>query len=417
MEEKPENPEEKPENPEELKDAPDPENPEPPASSETTAASEEAEAPAEASESATETSGIVVAPSVPKPAAAQPSPPQPVEFGGSAGEYFGIWLVNLLLSVITLGIYSAWAKVRRLRFFLGHTTIGGHRFEYHANPIAILKGRLVAVGVVVALNVVSSVAPVLGGATTLALLLLFPWVVNRSLRFNARMTSFRNVRFDFQGSYGRAFVAFLLFPFLSVISLGLLIPFSTRYGARYLAESYHYGTSELNTDPPLSALYKGLLLAFGIIVLPLLLLVGWARASFDWLAPLEVKGELPPEILLFLQFLPVVLVLVFYLGYFCYQAIARNVVFGHLTLAEVHRFESRLSGLRLAWILLSNTVLTIATLGLLQPWAAVRRWRYEKETLTLIPGGSLDEFIGQVQASDEVISSEYADLQDMDVGL
>ena len=113
-------------------------------------------------------------PTVPEVPSLPTSPPQPFQFEGSAGEYFGIWLVNLLLSVITLGIYSAWAKVRRLRFFLGYTTIGGHRFEYHANPMAILKGRLVAVGVLIILNVISWLAPILGGLTTLALLLLQP---------------------------------------------------------------------------------------------------------------------------------------------------------------------------------------------------------------------------------------------------
>ncbi|MDE0908579.1 MAG: YjgN family protein [SAR324 cluster bacterium] len=347
------------------------------------------------------------------------SPPQPFQFEGSAAEYFGIWLVNLLLSVVTLGSYSAWAKVRRLRFFLGHTTIGGHRFEYHANPLAILKGRLIAVGVLIVLNVISGFAPLLGGVTTLALLLLFPWVANRSLRFNARMTSFRNVRFDFQGSYGKGFVAFLIFPFLSILSLGLLAPFATRYSTRYLAASHRYGTSELEADPPLTALYRGLLIAFGIVVLPLLVLIGLLISKMTDLEMPTVwmVDEVPPDFVLPLQFLPMVLVLVFYIGYFCYRAIARNVVFGHLTLAKVHSFESRLSGTRLAWILLSNTLLIVLTLGLLQPWAAVRRWRYEKETLTLIPGGPLDEFIGQVQTSDEVISSEYADLQDMDLGL
>ena len=31
----------------------------------------------------------------------------PVIFQGKTSEYFGIWIVNLLLSLITLGIYSA----------------------------------------------------------------------------------------------------------------------------------------------------------------------------------------------------------------------------------------------------------------------------------------------------------------------
>jgi len=35
----------------------------------------------------------------------------PLEFTGKGGEYFGIWIVNLFFSVLTLGIYSAWAKV------------------------------------------------------------------------------------------------------------------------------------------------------------------------------------------------------------------------------------------------------------------------------------------------------------------
>ncbi|MGB1834264.1 MAG: DUF898 family protein, partial [bacterium] len=78
--------------------------------------------------------------------------PLPFEFTGKAKEFFGIWLSNLLLSILTLGIYSAWAKVRRRRFFLGHTLIGGHRFDYHADPKVILKGRAVVVSVLVVLS-------------------------------------------------------------------------------------------------------------------------------------------------------------------------------------------------------------------------------------------------------------------------
>jgi hypothetical protein len=39
--------------------------------------------------------------------------PEQLHFTGSGAEYFGIWIVNLLLTILTLGIYSAWAKVRR----------------------------------------------------------------------------------------------------------------------------------------------------------------------------------------------------------------------------------------------------------------------------------------------------------------
>ena len=41
----------------------------------------------------------------------------PVEFSGRGGEYFRIWIVNLVLTILTFGIYSAWAKVRTKRYF------------------------------------------------------------------------------------------------------------------------------------------------------------------------------------------------------------------------------------------------------------------------------------------------------------
>jgi hypothetical protein len=88
-----------------------------------------------------------VSPGMPEPVPLAPPPGPRVErirFSGTAGEYFGIWIVNLFLTVITLGIYSAWAKVRKKRYFYGNTWLADGNFEYHGNPLAILKGRLLA---------------------------------------------------------------------------------------------------------------------------------------------------------------------------------------------------------------------------------------------------------------------------------
>ena len=103
--------------------------------------------------------------------------PLPFEFTGKAKEFFGIWLSNLLLSILTLGIYSAWAKVRRRRFFLGHTLIRGHRFDYHADPKVILKGRAVVVSVLVVLSLVSELSPFLSGTSLVVLMLALPFKI------------------------------------------------------------------------------------------------------------------------------------------------------------------------------------------------------------------------------------------------
>ena len=340
----------------------------------------------------------------------------PFEFTGKAKEFFGIWFSNLLLSIFTLGIYSAWAKVRSRRFFLGHTLIGGHRFDYHADPKVILKGRAIVVSMLVVMSLVSELSTVLSGTSLVLLMLALPWLANRSLRFNARMTSFRNVRFDFSGTYGKSLLAFVLLPLLGLLSLGLLQPFATRYSGRYLAANYSYGEAKLESDPQLKKLYKGFFQAFTIILLPFVVLLA-IMAQHDWdlerlilIQDAEATGWL-------IDLSPFALIIALYLAFFHYRAVARNSILGSLSISGVHELKSEISGFRLAWIVLSNSFLTLSSFGLLQPWGSVRRWRYETVSLQLISGGSLDEFIGKIQPAEGVIGSEYTDLQDIDVGI
>jgi uncharacterized membrane protein YjgN (DUF898 family) len=58
------------------------------------------------------------------------------QFRGTGREFFRIWIVNFALTLITVGIYSAWAKVRTRRYFYGNTALAGHTFDYHASPNA-----------------------------------------------------------------------------------------------------------------------------------------------------------------------------------------------------------------------------------------------------------------------------------------
>ena len=340
----------------------------------------------------------------------------PFEFTGKAKEFFGIWFSNLLLSIFTLGIYSAWAKVRSRRFFLGHTLIGGHRFDYHADPKVILKGRAIVVSALVVMSLVSELSTVLSGTSLVLLMLALPWLANRSLRFNARMTSFRNVRFDFSGTYGKSLLAFVLFPLLGLLSLGLLQPFATRYSGRYLALNYFYGEAKLESDPQLKKLYKGFFQAFTIILLPFVVLLAIV-AQHDWDLERLILIQDAEATGWFIDLSPFALIIALYLAFFHYRAVARNSILGSLSISGVYKLKSEISGLRLAWIVLSNSFLTLSSFGLLQPWGAVRRWRYESVSLQLISGGSLDEFIGKIQPAEGVIGSEYTDLQDIDVGI
>jgi uncharacterized membrane protein YjgN (DUF898 family) len=82
-------------------------------------------------------------------------------FHGTGSEYFRIWIVNLLLTLVTFGIYSAWAKVRRMRYLHENTELMGARFGYHGDALKILIGRVVVVVAVVAFYAASHFYPII----------------------------------------------------------------------------------------------------------------------------------------------------------------------------------------------------------------------------------------------------------------
>ncbi|MCH8178057.1 MAG: DUF898 family protein, partial [Proteobacteria bacterium] len=153
----------------------------------------------------------------------------PFEFTGRGGEYFRIWIVNILLTLLTLGIYSAWATVRKRRYFYGNTRLDDTEFHYLATPWMILKGRLIAVAVLLLYFGLGQFYPLAAGGFAIVLVLAMPWIVWNSMRFKTRMSQYRNVRFNFSGRL-RPVIFYLLIlpliPLLIFIAIGGVLYFS-----------------------------------------------------------------------------------------------------------------------------------------------------------------------------------------------
>ncbi|MCJ7774539.1 MAG: DUF898 family protein, partial [Desulfobacterales bacterium] len=128
----------------------------------------------------------------------------PFQFKGTGSGYFKIWIINVLLSIITLGIYSAWAKVRRKQYFYGNTSITGASFRYLADPIKILKGRIIVFFGFVVYSIINQMLPAAASILTVGFIFILPWLVVRSLAFNACNSAWRNIRFNFTGTYCEA---------------------------------------------------------------------------------------------------------------------------------------------------------------------------------------------------------------------
>ena len=134
-----------------------------------------------------------------------------LEFTGTGAEYFRIWVVNLLFTVLTLGIYSAWAKVRRLQYFYRNTRLAGSVFDYHGNPKAILKGRILALALLAAYKISLDVSRFAAIATAVLLAAITPWLLARAFHFKMANSSYRGLRFHFSGTVAQAYRMLALF--------------------------------------------------------------------------------------------------------------------------------------------------------------------------------------------------------------
>src|SRR5688572_15817109 len=83
-----------------------------------------------------------------------------VEFTGSGSEYFRIWIVNLLLTIVTLSLYRPFAKARRLAYFHGNTLVGGQPLGFHGDPWKMLRGYLLMLLFGVAYAAASRFSPI-----------------------------------------------------------------------------------------------------------------------------------------------------------------------------------------------------------------------------------------------------------------
>ncbi|MDK1288153.1 YjgN family protein [Pseudoalteromonas umbrosa] len=336
-----------------------------------------------------------------------PSTPSLVHFSGNSKDFFGIWIVNLLLSIVTLGIYSAWATVRTKQYFFSNTHIDKHRFEYLATPIQIFKGRIIASILLVIYLFFTHYFPLVGAVLAVMITFLAPWLINQSFRFNMRMTRFRNVRFNFKGSYGGACKVFLLMPILCVFTMYLLLPWTLKKMDEYLLTNIKFGdkqfSAKLSTSKYLSALLITLLSSFAVIPL--------------FIAGLFVAGsnvEDSPKVLMTL--IPAYIACM-YLLKAIYQAIIRNHVFNSAEIKDIAQFHSNLSVTRFAIVEVTNILAIGLTLGLAYPWAKIRKTKVlaEATAVTLMPAAK--DIIDTMDSTESSLGDEASNLFDVDVSL
>ena len=384
-----------------------------------------------------------------------------LQFNGNGTEYFKIWIVNILLTIVTLGIYYPWAKVRSRRYFYGNTELDNANFEYHATGKQLFFSFLIAMALFAAYIILSSINPVFSVVLVVLLMLAAPWIIWRSIKFNLRMISYRNVRFGFNGDLGGSYATFLAYPigmmiafgivmavvmgvigsvmgleWLAGLMIGLMVLFAypafiammNKISSNYLTNGSHFGQGQFATDLEFKPFFMialkgiglGLLLAFvAMIVIGLL---AYLTVGLDQIASLgeqmqNMEQGAEPGALFFMLIFAVyalfILVGIYVMAYF--KARHRTYLFGETTLDNSINFESTLRTNTLFGISITNLLMMIFTFGLAYPWAAVRVYRYLTESIDVIAPEGLDGYMSQ-KGGEGAIGDELADAFDIDVG-
>ena len=333
---------------------------------------------------------------------------QSIEFTGTTSEYFRIWVVNIFLSIVTLGIYSAWATVRTRKYFYQHTRLLGQGFDFHGDPKRILKSRLIAAAVYLCFSFIPKMWPLSWKWSLIAFYLALPAVIVQALRFRMSNTSYRSIRFGFAGKFRQACAVYFLYPIAAALSLGLALPALTCRAYRYWVSGVRFGTQAAETDLSTKQFCLIYLKALGISLLSAAIYGTSIYLFYEQRAGL---------LTLMLSIIPVVIVLFFWLLIRPYlktnfqNLLYNNTHFGGL------RFKSSLRFRGVFWLSLTNFLMIALSFGLLVPYTKVRSARYMAERLEVFGPDSqdMDKFVAGISSNPTATGDGLVDLFGIDI--
>ncbi len=355
-------------------------------------------------------------------------------FTGDGAEYFRIWVVNLLLTLGTLGIYSAWAKVRKARYFWQNTRLDGHAFDYHGDPRAILLGRIIALVLVVGYSFAFDVSRSTGLVMVAVLCAVGPWLFMRAQRFRLVNSSWRGLRFGFEARVAEAYRVVLpplliwfasavitavasdrmgLFGAAGVLSF-VMVPWMHHRLKAYQHRRACYGARAfafLPATPSFYAVYfkAGLLTIAGSLAGGLILLAG------SFVLRDASLGQTPQTLSLIVG--GAVGLVGYLVAWPYFAARLQAVVWSHTRLDDV-RFSTAIAAAPLFRLTLKNVLLTLATLGLYWPFAAVAFARYRIECMRVESDQPLAALAGATIAPPGLAAGDAAvDAFGLDIGL
>ncbi len=372
----------------------------------------------------------------------------PLEFTGSGGEYFRVWIVNLLLSIVTLGFYTPLARRRTAQYFYGHTMVADSPLEFTAQTKRMLVGFILFVALYAAFKFAAET----GQDTTVAVMLvggalLAPYFWASAMRFRFNATRWRGVRLQFKAGWGEVYRAsWPVFAFAGIWVLGLslielYVPKTRGSGsfAPALAIGVACAIASILCAIRLEYNYKSLMVARGriggqpgrwkpqfgdfvriwlatllVFLLGVAIVTGVLAAALGGSFAL-LKGMKGGGAMAIVLGIAIGVAAIFLL--FLASAPARayrearmfQLVWNNIGVSTVARFKCKLKPWGYVGLRVKNVVLSLLTLGFYRPFAKVSEYRMKTDSVTLHVKGGLDQLAGQLAREEQAVGDAIAD--------
>ena len=365
----------------------------------------------------------------------------PLAFTGSGGEYFRVWIVNVLLSIVTLGLYTPWARRRTAQYFYGHTLVAGSPLEFTAPQGKMVKGFVLLVLVMLAYNIAANTGQDMAVALfLLAGAVLAPYIWASAMRFRLSATRWRGLRLQFAATWREVYAAswpvfalalvwFGVFLGLQVVTpeavlneetgrkmpqitatmvalvaLGLVLSVLCFIRLEFNYSSLLVLRSRLGQEPgrwkpvylDFVRIWGATAVVFLLSVVALGAVIGLVVRS-GWMS----IGK-SPQLGLWMVVLFVLAIVGLLLALFLASAPARayrearmfQLWWNNIGVSQVARFRCDLGTGSYVWLRVRNLLLTLITLGLYRPFARVSEYRMKTESVTLHVKGGTDQVVG-----------------------
>ena len=354
----------------------------------------------------------------------QPDLVRKLRFHGTGGSLFGIHIVNMLLTGLTLGIYYFWGKVKVRNYVFSQSEFEGDRFAYHGTGKELILGWLRAVAIMGAVfGILFGLFYILGVQSIHSLAVIYPFfllflvfglipiAIAGAWRYRLSRSSWRNIRFSFRGHTREFMKLYAPGLLLTIITLGFYSPIFACKIRKFLLDRTYFGTTPFTYDgegkdlfwPYVKAMLLSILTALSLVGL----LLGLAGATMG-VAEVVI-------IILILTLTPLGR-----LPMFWYAARQHRYHWSHTRFGGAD-FGCAMTGGSLLWLELVNGILLVVTLGFAQPWVLVRTVRFMFERVSL--HGSLDLAAIEQEAREAGATGEGiadlldTELLDMDLGI